>query len=240
MTTLTLFRAIGQISDDKIIEADKTIHKNTRRIVQNKWIPLTVAACLVITITTILFTMLIPNTHPSYNITFNKVGGLMQGAPAFREDAFHEKITLLEAEAILGVDIRDSLPESLSDFEFFVMAGYFLPKELYQLDTIIHQTRVAPGFGKTIVISNASQSWSEHSVSSIDYAFANQSSNEISLVYDIEILFKTHGIFGEPTYIAEFELSDIYYHVEGRGGIEEEEFIEFITKLIGSYANYSN
>ena len=57
-----------------------------------------------------------------YSIKFNKVGGLMYGAPAYREDTYYEDISLLEAEAILGADIRNSLPESLSAFEITTIA----------------------------------------------------------------------------------------------------------------------
>lgn len=173
-----------------------------------------------------------------WSIIFNEIESVMQGAPAYNSDAFSKEIPLSDINNTLGVDFQKNIPDSLSDFNIHAVAGYLYPEELYQLNIWIHDAEheagFGPGFGKTIYLSIASESWSERSVWSVDYVY-DGTSNDISLIHGAEVDFQVWRCWESDVYIAEFSVDGLDYHIESGEGVTEKEFTEFVVNTIESH-----
>jgi hypothetical protein len=69
----TIFRAVGQISDDKVAEADAAVVKAVKPV-WVRWAPLAAAACLVIALAAVLPVLLKPAAGPYYGDEVNEMG----------------------------------------------------------------------------------------------------------------------------------------------------------------------
>lgn len=179
-------------------------------------------------------------------LTFNEIDSLYAAAPKYYPDGASAEISANEANDILGIDIPRCIPGSLKDYWVYASKSYFIPDELRCIDISIQDKAHEPGFGKVIVLSIASKEWSERSTLSVDYAY-DGTTYKSSSAYGVSIDAYMRppivdenvetGYYSEESavFIAKFQIDGLEYYVEGREGITQDEFSEFVINIVRNY-----
>ncbi len=209
-------------------------------------IPIAAIAPIVLIVLSVLVVRFFSNGAGGQQLVFNEIDGVYDFVPKWNPDAYSEELAAEELNTLLGIDIAACIPGSLKEDWVYASADYIKADELDAVDIGILDPANEPYFGKTIILSVGNKAWSDLSNTLIDYSSGN-TAHQHSLVNGTAVdayvqpayVFenKNTGYKREESavYIAQFTIGGYMYYVEGREGITEEEFSEFVGRIIESY-----
>jgi len=199
-----------------------------------------------------------------FKIKFNEATrSSMRGTPLPPQpDAYSEEISLSDTNDFLGIDLRRCIPDSLSDLNTSIEAGYFPHEGLAQLNIWIHDPEREPGSasGKSIFISINSKLWSEY-LHPLGHRDREESwptiSSDVTMINGVTVLFEVRPAtigFDNAVYVAQFTIENLDYddsesgmamrrlygktfYVRSRMGVTAEEFAWFVVELIREFTN---
>ncbi len=209
-------------------------------------IPVAAIAPIVLIVLCVLAVRLFSGGAGGQQLIFNKIDAVYDGAPRWNPDAYSEELAAEELNDLLGIDIAACIPDSLKEDWVFSSADYIKAGELGAVDIGILDPANEPYFGKAIVLSVANKTWSDQSNVLIDYSYGN-TTYQRSVIHGVSVdaYVRTDYIWENKNtgfrkqkstvYIAQFTIGGFDYYVEGREGIKEAEFSEFVSRIIESY-----
>ncbi len=174
---------------------------------------------------------------PGAPIFYNEVDAVVsKGTPFFNPDAYSESPSADEISELIHIDFEACLPESMEGSRAYYTASYHAKDELTEIVISV----------KNIEGSIANAAWSPNSIAhGSDYY--KGADDKRSLVGDVSVdayVWPAHvdtnpesGYYREwdAYYLAFFEVNGFKYYIEGREGVSEAEFSEFIAHIIESY-----
>lgn len=184
-------------------------------------------------------------TRNKDQVVFNEIETLVEAAPKWSPDSFSEDLNENELNSKLGINFRECLPRTLAQNTLVAYANYAKKNELHNITfSVLEDSQEF--YGKTIVCDVSSRNWSELSASGIDYVYSDASKSK-SRISDVEVVLSVRPAYTfenkesgykeelSAVYLAQFIVNDYAYYVEGRDGIQKNEFLEFVTSIINNY-----
>ncbi len=171
-------------------------------------------------------------------IFYNEVDAVVsKGTPFYNPDAYSDTPTADEINELLHIDFEACIPESMEGSKAYYTASYHTKDELTEIVVNV----------STIEVSIASPAWSPNSIAhgSDYYKGPDDKRSEAFGVAVDAYVWPAHvqtnpetGFYREwdAYYLAFFEVNGFKYYIEGRDGITEAEFSEFIGNVISNYA----
>ncbi len=186
-----------------------------------------------------------PTPGNAYGIVFNEVDAVVStGTPFFSPEAYSESPSADETKALIHIDIAACLPQGLEGFDIYYNSSYHSKDELTEVRVVMLEGPEHDD--KTIEVLIANPAWSPNSIAhGSDYYKSPQ--DERSPVNGVAVdayVWPAHvdtnpesGYYREldAYYLAFFEIDGFKYYIEGREGITEQEFSEFIANVIAGY-----
>ncbi len=194
----------------------------------------------------ILFGVLYVNLSNPKPLHFNKLDSITDGAPKWNPNAYTEVIDADEIKSTLGIDIRSCIPEDLEGYWIYGTAEYIDKNVLGSITLGILAPDNEPYFGKMIYVSIANKQWSDESHVFVDWAYDGKQKSSTIHGVTVNAFIREPTVSQNPNtgfsleqkavYIASFTIEGYEYYIEGRDGITEDEFTDFISCVIEKYA----
>ncbi len=197
----------------------------------------------------ILFGVLYANLSNPKPLHFNNLDSVIYGSPRWNPNAYTEVIEADEIKSMLGIDIRSCIPEALKEYWIHGTAEYIDKNVLGSITLGILHPDNEPYFGKMIYLSVANKQWSDESHVFVDWAYDGNIKQKSSTIHGITVnaYIRKPSIFQNPktgfsleqkaVYIASFTIDSYEYYIEGRDGITEDEFTDFVICVIEKYVS---
>ena len=178
---------------------------------------------------------------------FNKLDSITAGSPKWNPNAYSEDIEETEINSMLGIDIKSCIPEDLEGYWIYGTAEYIDKNVLGSITLGILAPDNEPYFGKMIYVSIANKQWSDESYVFVDWAYDGKQKSSTIHGVTVDASIKEPSVLHNPNtgfsleqkavYIASFTIEGYEYYIEGREGITEDEFTDFVICVIEKYVS---
>lgn len=180
-------------------------------------------------------------------IHFNRLGSVTEGAPKWNPNAYNEDIEADEINSMLGIDISSCIPENLKDYWIYGTAEYIDKNVLGSITLGILAPNNKPYFGKMFYVSVANKQWSDESHVFVDWSYDGKQKSSTIHGVTVNAFIREPTVLQNPktgfsleqkaVYIASFTINGYEYYIEGREGITEDEFTDFVICVIEKYVS---